>query len=703
MRLRFLLLLAIVTLAVACGSSTSSEPAPESGTPGAKVRFNLNADWSTPEAFFDFPYPSDLRLEADGSPDVAGFPNPKNLEFVENLRRVADDRPAFPTVPVAYFRFDAKLPDLDLEAAIPAEPGSPVLLVDIDPDSPERGKLYPTVASDIDPDIYVPEGLLGVAARPGFILAPERTYAFVVRRSMGDADGKLLGVPPTLVRLAQAKNPGGTRGKAALELYAPLWETLAQIGVDPADVAAATVFTTGDVVKKLGELSDKVLNAYDVQIENLHVDPDDGASHPDYCELLGTVSYPQFQRGVVPFDTEGLFDIGSDGLPTLQRHESAPVVITLPKQPMPAGGYPLVLYFHGSGGLASSVVDRGTWHPETDPSKCPEKSLEDWEGVTGCNTQGEGPAFVLSPHGFAMAGSALPVNPERFPGAGEQEYLNFNNLAAFRDTFGQGVIEQRLFLKALSKLEIPADVVASCDGLSLPPGATSYRIADVPVFGQGQSMGGMYTNMIGAVEPRLEGLVPTGAGGYWSYFILKTHLIEGVEGQIAVVLSIPTTKITFMHPALVLFQTAVEAADPIVFMPRLARDPLPGHPARSIYEPIGKGDSYFPTVVYDAIALAYGHPQAGDVVWPSMQDALSLASLDGLVSYPIANNLQSLDGRSYTGVAVQHEGDGVYDPHALYSQVDDVKYQYGCFLRSLRDTGTATVFAPAPLGSPCGP
>ena len=69
-------------------------------------------------------------------------------------------------------------------------------------------------------------------------------------------------------------------------------------------------------------------------------------------------------------------------------------------------------------------------------------------------TPGQGPAYVMAPHGFAMAGSALPLNPERVPGASEFAYLNFNNLAAFRDTFRQGIIEQRMFIDALAKLAI---------------------------------------------------------------------------------------------------------------------------------------------------------------------------------------------------------------------------------------------------------
>jgi len=699
MRKILLTTLVIGTFAFAC--SSSDESSAPSGIAGVKAHFDLGADPSSEEAFYDFPYPSDLRLDADGTPNVAGFPNPKKLQFVEQIRTVADDRPGYPVLPVAYFRFDAALPALSLDQVIPNAATSPILLVDVDETSTDKGALIPTVATVIQPDAYVPDNVLGVAARPGFILHPNRKYAFVVMRALGDETGKPLGVPETLVKLASGKVPSGPLGQEASTLYASLWDTLRSLSLDPVDVAAATVFTTGDVVEQLSKVSELVLGAYDLTLTDLHVDPDDGADHPRFCEVVGKVSYPQFQRGVAPFDTEGLFDIGADGLPKKQGDESAPFVLTIPRGPMPPGGYPLVLYLHGSGGLSTQAVDRGPWHEETDPTKCPEGTLEEWDGITGCNTAGEGPGYYLAARGFATATSALPVNPERLPGAGEQEYLNFNNLAAFRDTFRQGVIEQRLFLDALTKLEIPPEVVAACDGMSLPAGETAYRFSGDRLAAQGQSMGGMYTNMLGAVEPRLEAVVPTGAGGYWSYFILQTHLIEGVSGQVAVVLSVPTTKLTFMHPALHLFESAVEAADPIVYMPRLARRPLPNHPVRPIYEPIGKGDSYFPTAVYDSIVLAYGHPQAGDQVWPTMQDALSLESLDGFESYPVTNNLVSEAGLPYTGIAVQYEGDGVYDPHALYSQRDEVKYQIGCFLQSFQRDGVATVYAPGSLDSEC--
>ena len=663
---------------------------------------DTDVDLATAGTFYDFPYPSDLRLTAQGTPDLRGIPVSARSTIIAGLVEVAGQHPGFPVVPAAYFRFDGDLAPRSPSDVVAADVTSPLLLVDVDPDSPDRGTLFPLVAATLPHDAYSPPGTLAIAARPGFVLHADRTYAFVVTTAQLDAEGRPVAPAASIAALARGETPTGARGAAMRTLYAPLWETLTTLGVDPTHVASATVLTTGDVVAELATLSDSVLARYDLPITDLVVDPDDGADHPRFCELRGTVTFPQFQEGTPPFDTGGLFVRDADGALVEQRQEAVPITVSIPKGAMPDAGFPLTMYFHGSGGLSTASVDRGTWHRTTDPSGCPDGVFGDpWDGFTGCNTKGEGPAHVLARHGFAVASSALPVNPERVPGAAETAYLNFHNLGPGRDLFRQGIIEQRLFLEALLSLHLAPETVAACSGLSLPAGATDYHFDGSHVYAQGQSMGGQYTNLFSAVEPLVLAALPTGAGGYWSQFILETPLFPNPGPLIGTFLIGTSVDLTFLHPGLQIYETAWEAVDPIVYIPRIARRPLPGHPVRSIYEPVGLGDSYFATNTYDAIALAYGHQQAGDIIWSSMQQALALAGHDGIAAYPVQQNVMSEDGTPYTGVVVQYEGDGIYDPHALYTQIAAVKHQYGCFLATHLATGTATVVAPGLETDPC--
>jgi putative ABC transport system ATP-binding protein len=84
-----------------------------------------------------------------------------------------------------------------------------------------------------------------------------------------------------------------------------------------------------------------------------------------------------------------------------------------------------------------------------------------------------------------------------------------------------------------------------------------------------------------------------------------------------------------------------------------------------------------------------------------VETALGLVGLGGMLPYPVKNDSTSASGAAYTGAVVQYAGDGIYDPHAIYSQLDAVKYQYGCFFETFAKTGTATIPAPAALGTPC--
>lgn len=673
----------------------------------ARALFDLDADTTQPARFYDLPFPSDLRRTAGGRPDYAGMPIPATAGLVRSVLSVAQERTGFPVVPVAWFRFDGPLAPRSLGDVIPAAAASPVLLIDVDPASPERGRLIPTVASTLVEDGYTPVNVLAVAPFPGFVLRGGRSYAFVLTNALRDAGDRPVLASEALTALREGRAAEGRRAAAAATLHAPLWEALRTARVDASTVVAATVFTTGDVVAETARTGDRVVERFDVTVDGLALAPGDNSTvHPRFCELRATVTMPQFQFGAPPFNSDGLMRLGADGVPMTTTYESpanyarVPVVVTLPRGAMPAEGYPLVMMIHGSGGYSDEAVSRGPWRARsaTNPCAAARPSYYNrpgtYGGVVGCYTAEQGPAQHLAPRGFATVGSAMPVNPERLPGASGFAYLNLTNPAAMRDTFRQGLFEQRLLLEALGRLRIPATTVAACTGATLPDGTTEARFDTSRLVVMGQSMGGMYTHFLAATEPRVRGAIPTGGGGHWSRFIFESQIIPGVGSLIGTLLQ--GRSLTFVHPAMGLLQTLWEPVDPIVYVPRISRDPLPGKTPVSAYVPVGRGDSYFSTGTFDEIALAYGHAQGGAEVWPGMQRSLTLDGRMGLAPYPIAGNLmRGMPSVAITSAVVQYEGDGVYDPHAIFTQLDAVKVQYGCFAQTLQRTGRGVIVDPA--------
>ncbi|MBL8954738.1 MAG: hypothetical protein JNK82_28430, partial [Myxococcaceae bacterium] len=388
------------------------------------------------------------------------------------------------------------------------------------------------------------------------------------------------------------------------------------------------------------------------------------------------VTMPQFQKGEAPFNTDGLFDAdGADGLPPKLRDEVALVSFAIPKTAMPANGWPMVVFFHGSGGRAREVIDGA------EPGDV-----------------GIWPAAKITSHGLAMAGQALPLSGDRTPGLGDFAYLNFQNPVVMRDTFRQGIIESRLFIDALERVRITPAQLAACTQATLPAGATEFKFDLSRLTVQGQSMGGMYVNLVSAVEPRIKACVPTGAGGHWTYFAVTTSRIP--RELINDLLETPA-KLQFLHPAFALMVLAWEPIDPLVSTPRLGRRPLEGHPARSVYEPVSQNDSYFPTDVYDALVLGYGNPLAGGEVWPGVVTGLEGLGLPTSVELPAKDNATSENGSQYTAVAIQHANDGGFDGHGIYRRLESVRRQFGCFHETFQATGKAVVPPPTPTTGPC--
>ena len=115
-----------------------------------------------------------------------------------------------PAMSTAYFRFTAPVPERSLDVVLL---DGPAYLIDIDPDSPERGSKLPILAKTLLDDAYAADNLVALAPRPGIVMRAEwdierhlREYVGAENWMMPPASSSVivptgpLGGPPTLIR-----------------------------------------------------------------------------------------------------------------------------------------------------------------------------------------------------------------------------------------------------------------------------------------------------------------------------------------------------------------------------------------------------------------------------------------------------------------------------------------------------------------------
>jgi len=147
-----------------------------------------------------------------------------------------------------------------------------------------------------------------------------------------------------------------------------------------------------------------------------------------------------------------------------------------------------------------------------------------------------------------------------------------------------------------------------------------------------------------------------------------------------------------------------EPIDPIVFLPRILREPLTGRPAKNLYVPFGYRDSYFSPATQRRMAVNYGVPRVGPALDPMMDTPLSFYFGFVPLAPPVVANLPAPDGTALTGGHVQFEEDPVSkDGHYIVFQRPEVTHQFTCFAYSALASGGGRIEAASvtDLNDPC--
>ncbi len=663
------------TAASTSGSPTSGSPTSTSSkTPPRTAPANLATgprvlvDTSGQGKFFDLPWPLDARRTASGGLGFAGLPNPLGRNFVkEAIALVASDTSGASPSGTIYFRFDGPVSSPIDDPVASVAPDSPVYVVNVDPASPsrlERAPVHVTVATG---DSVRPANLLQILPVPGRGLRPNTVHAAIVLRRLGSPGSCFLGQSPALTELLAGTAPAGPLGADLLACYAPLRAALNDIGVNPDDIAAAAVFTTGDPTTRLVRQVEWA-NQLPPLAPTTAITVRD--QFPGFTALQGEYAPPQFQKGVIPFVLGGGEQaVDSQGLPVTQWVDRAGFQISIPTGKMPAKGFPLYFFVHGTGGDQSQFIDRGRMPaPNVQPPK------------------GSGMASYLAPVGWAAACAAGPLSPTRIGFLSAEGYIayDFFNPVAMRDNFGQMILEMVLFRRLLLDLRIDPALCPGTDASASPDGKIGFD-PDTMVVG-GQSLGSYLAGMLAALLPDWKGCILTGAGGSWVEFpfgpldpVMPCKIIDAVALP-------PGDALDRFHPFVALFDLALGPSDNSHYLEKVLRYPLPGHAIPHVLTIEGHGDLQVPENLQRVDILSLGLDLAGPEVPNVPFDQMDSPVLPwgGLVqlSYPVQGN-RTVNGVVRTACVVRYDRDPIREGHYVSYQLDAPKRQIAEFVTAI--------------------
>ncbi len=636
-------------------------------------------------SFYDAPFPSDDLVKADGTIAIAAFPNPSGVSLVDQAKALAGAAHGFSEAGAIYFTTTGAvkagaLPDL----ATSVTPRASVFLMGVQPGSPEYLHRVPvTVRFDADGGPFGAPDLLSLLPLQGQPLRPKTRYAAVVTTAIG--------VSPSddMAAIAGGPGPRGISLAAAGE-YRDALATLERAGTPRGEVAGLAVFTTDDpaaLVKVV--LDDAVANHLPA--------PDQPFTQtdlfPEFCVYASTLPMPDYQAGAPPYDfatSGGTWTFDASGKPLVQRTEEAGIVVTIPRQPMPPGGWPLAHFIRTGGGGSRPLVDRGPQAVNGGPALTP----------------GTGPALWFARAGLAGASVDGPHENLRNLTNGNEDYVIFNvfNAPALRDNVRESGVEYALFAHVLSGLTLD---VHDCPGTTSPARFDASRFALM-----GHSMGATIAPLSLAFEPLYEAVVLSGAGASWIENVMWKTQPMPVRGDIELFLGYTQQKRHLVEedPVLTLFQWAEEPADSAVYARDVVAEPPAGIAPRHVLMEQGIVDHYIMPAIADGMSLSLGLDLAGtplDASSPELQSDHS-PTLESVLPYsggtqlplPVSGNRHAA-GQVQTTVVAQHPSDGIEDGHEIVFQTDPPKREYRCFLQTWAAGQTPYVPVAGDPTAPC--
>lgn len=555
------------------------------------------------DEFYRLPFPNDIRLKSDGTVDLGSHPRPPTtpIPMAANFLAAADGSlQGFSTNPVIYFRFSRSL---DFARSVRAE-GARVL-VDITPDSPDYDRVEKPEAWPASDSNYICGNWLALQRPVGRPLRPETTYAAIVSRQVSPEAGGSFERDPDFAAMLASDAPSDSTMLRAYEAFKPLRDWIQDTDFDADSILVATVFTTMAPEQPVSDIAELIEDRQAPTVKDLTV-CGDGVTSPcetmgmedgqatvrgscadgsGFTEIHGRITLPMFQEGTLPYEeTGGNLATGNDGAPQVTGTEDVCFALAVPDGDAPAGGWPVLVYGHGTGGSFAGTMGAGGLAEE----------------LAGADTPSATLAIDLPQHGDRRGDSDL--SPEVL-------FFNVLNPAAARGNVIQGSADLLSLVAFAKRGEI--DAAAS-------PTDQAIRFDADRIAVMGHSQGATHAALMLPYAPDLAAGVLSGVGGHLASSLARKSQPFDIASVLGIALFDPRGTSTDLaaerrNPTLAIMQWFNDAADPINFAWRIHEEPTDVVPTGlHMMMTYGTSDSFSPGTTQVAYARAGRFPLVGN-------------------------------------------------------------------------------------------
>ena len=600
--------------------------------------------------FFSLPYPNDVRFEA-GQLDLSGFPTPGDgLLGYDLVQRYVDavesERDGWGMYQAVLFRFSGTIDFNTLDTR--------VKLVDLTSGS---GMSY-SWSYFSGRSTYICQSRLAVTRATGQVFEPGHQYAAYLLTGVKDTGGQSVMRPDDLAALLDDTAPADADVAAHWAKYQPLRQHLADSAIDAFNVLNATVFTIGNpraLVEQLQPLIDGLGPAQtsdwtlcDSGVTSPCPDASGDracpAADPAFHELHALVQLPVFQQGAAPYlDPSDGGDLKSaGGAPTVDHLEPVCLSLTVPTTAMPAGGWPTLVFAHGTGGSFRSHVLSGLAAELA-------QGIDDGQGTTvAAATLGIDQVM----HGPRRGGSTKSPN---------DLFFNFANPKAALGNPQQAAADQMALLRLVPSL--------SFDAASSPTGESFNLASSVAFWGHSQ---GAMAGTIAAAYGDWAGVVLSGASASLKDALVSKTSPLNIAALVPFVLGDADSEGKLVHgnrhPATNLMQHFIDGGDPVAYARLVSHRPPIGVASRHLFQPYGLDDTYTPSAVQKTHLL-------GAYLGLAEHDGSVITAEDlglTLLPVPVSGNL-TVDAKVVTAVGREYAPAAGSDGHFVVFDVPSAR------------------------------